>query len=170
MRQLLPPLSNARDRPMPSLYRDARQIALGCMTALCIVTGHAQPPSATEQAAYMAGLRIDRNMLAGPLASSPVSAMPNGIDVPDVNREVREINLVGRGVLLEMARTGPDGQFVRPRLLIGRQSPELRLWMREMGLPPERCMLPMFRGRLKRDPDTGKLGAAVLVSARCTFY
>ena len=28
MRQLLLPLSNARDRPMPSLYRDARQIAL----------------------------------------------------------------------------------------------------------------------------------------------
>jgi hypothetical protein len=117
----------------------------------------------------MAGLRIDRNMLAGPLASSPRSAMPGLVDV-ETGREVREINLVGRGVLLEMARTGPDGQFVRPRVLIGRQSPELRLWMREMGLPPERCMLPMFRGRLKRDPESGKLGAALLVSARCTFY
>jgi hypothetical protein len=31
-------------------------------------------------------------------------------------------------------------------------------------------MLPTFRGRLKRDPETQKLGAAVLVSARCTFY
>jgi hypothetical protein len=28
----------------------------------------------------------------------------------------------------------------------------------------------MFRGRLKRDPETGKLGAAVLMSARCSFY
>lgn len=156
---------------MPLLCRDAWQIAVGCVAALFIATTHAQPPSATEQAAYMAGLRIDRSMLVGPLASSPASAMPGASrETIGADRDIREISLIGRGVLLEMARTGPDGQFVRPRVLIGRQSPELRLWMREMGLPPDRCMLPMFRGRLKRDADTGKLGAALLVSARCTFY
>lgn len=140
------------------------------MTALFALAVNAQTPSATEQAAYMAGLRIDRSMLAGPLASSPPSAMSYG--GPSSNRlnAPREVNLVGNGVVLEMARVGPDGQFVRPRVLIGRQSPELRAWMTSVGLEPERCMLPMFRGRLKRDPETGKLGAAVLMSARCSFY
>jgi hypothetical protein len=138
------------------------------MTALFALAVNAQTPSATEQAAHMAGLRIDRSMLAGPLASSPRSAMSYGGS--SNQNEPREVNLVGNGVVLEMARVGPDGQFVRPRVLIGRQSPELRTWMRSAGLEPERCMLPMFRGRLKRDPETGKLGAAVLMSARCSFY
>jgi len=31
-------------------------------------------------------------------------------------------------------------------------------------------MLPMFRGRLNRVPETGRIGASVLMSARCTFY
>lgn len=154
---------------MPSLYCVAAQAAVGCVTALFVLAAAAQTPSATEQAAYMSGLRIDRNMLVGPLASSPRSAMFDGNTVSR-NGEPREVNLVGSGVVLEMARVGPDGQFVRPRVLIGRQSPELRAWMYSMGLPPERCMLPMFRGRLKRDPDTGKMGAALLMSARCTFY
>jgi hypothetical protein len=139
------------------------------MTAVFAVAVHAQTPGATEQAAYMAGLRIDRSMLAGPLASSPRSAMSYG-GPSNQSNEPREVNLVGKGVVLEMARVGPDGQFVRPRVLIGRQSPELRAWMTSVGLEPERCMLPMFRGRLKRDPETGKLGAAVLMSARCSFY
>lgn len=130
----------------------------------------ARAQGATEQAAYMAGLRIDRTMLAGPLAPSPRSAMRVGGSSDYSGQETREINLVGNGVVLEVPRVGPDGSFQRPRVLIGRQSPELRAWMKEAGLIPERCMLPMFRGRLKRDPDTGKLGAAVLLSARCTFY
>lgn len=155
---------------MPSLCNHAWPIAVGCLIASLVSSTHAQPPPATEQAANMAGLRIDRRMLAGPLADSPRSAMPGMEDTVEVVREPREISLVGRGVLLEMRRAGPGGQYVRPRLLIGRPSPELRLWMRELGLPPERCMLPLFRGRLKRDPGTGKLGAAVLLSARCKFY
>ena len=85
-------------------------------------------------------------------------------------RETREVNLIGKGVVLEMPRINPDGKYERPRLLIGRQSPELAAWMKEVGLPPERCMLPMFRGRLNREPETGKIGMAVLVTGRCTFY
>jgi hypothetical protein len=140
------------------------------VAALFVSASHSQSISATEQAAYMAGLRLDRNMLAGPLAARPRSAMPIGSEAPLPDREVREVNLVGKGVLLEMGRVGPDGRFQRPRLLLGRQSPELRMWMKELGLPPERCMLPLFRGRLKRDEHTGKTGAAFLVSARCSFY
>lgn len=155
---------------MPSLRKGAWPIAVGCLLASLVSSSHAQPPPATEQAAYMAGLRIDRSMLAGPLAGSPHRAMPGVEDTVDPVGEPREISLLGRGVLLEMRRAGPNGQYVRPRLLIGRHSPELRLWMRELGLPPEHCMLPLLRGRLKRDPGTGKLGAAVLISARCRFY
>lgn len=152
---------------MSSLYRAAVLVAAGCATALF---GHAVlAQSATENAAYMAGIRIDRGMLVGPLASSPRSAM-RGIEPSTIQQEPKELNLIGTGVVLEMPRLGPNGEFVRPRLLIGRQSPELNAWMKSMGIAPERCMLPMFRGRLNREPETGKIGAAVLMSARCTFY
>ena len=128
--------------------------------------------TASEHAAYMAGLRLDRTMLAGPLAASPRSAMRlTGPSEYYAGQETRELNLMRNGgVVLEMPRVGPDGSFQRPRVLVGRQSPELHAWMKEAGVTPERCMLPMFRGRMKRDPDTGKLGLAVLMSARCTFY
>ena len=150
------------------LRRLAVLFAVGCLTAMSAPC-RAQL-SATERAAYMSGLRIDRSMLAGPLASSPQSAMRVG-DQPESARELRSVNLIGGGVVLEMPRSGPGPEgFQRPRLLIGRQSPELRSWMRDMGLPPERCMLPMFRGRLKRAPETGKMGAAVLVSGSCSFF
>lgn len=141
-----------------------------CLTALS--TGLLAQTTAAERAAYMAGLRIDRSMLAGPLASSPRSAMRiGGASEYTAGQETREINIVGgSGVLVEMPRVQPDGSYQRPRVLIGRRSPELHAWMKELGLPPERCMLPMFRGRLKRDPETGKAGAAVLVTARCTFF
>jgi hypothetical protein len=155
------------------LSKLCRLVALltgGCLAMLFAHVVHAQR-TATEHAAYMSGLRIDRNMLAGPLAHSPRSAMriDSGGFYEGVP-ETREVNLIGKGVLLEVPRIAPDGRYERPRLLIGRQSPELRSWMMSMGLPPERCMLPMLRSRLKRVPETGKYGAAVLVSARCTFY
>jgi hypothetical protein len=132
--------------------------------------GHAVlAQGATDHAAYMAGIRLERSMLAGPLAPNPRSALRD-IEPSNTVRESREYNLVGSGVFLEMGRVEPDGKFVRPRLVIGRHSPELNVWMKSMGMTPQRCMLPMFRGRLNRVPETGKIGAAVLVSARCTFY
>lgn len=148
-------------------HRAAVLLAAGCAAALFLPAVLAQ--GATEHAAHMAGIRLDRRMLAAPLAPSPRPASP-GFESSNTGPEPREYNLIGSGVVLEMARTGPDGKFVRPRLLIGRQSPELNAWMKSMGVTPERCMLPMFRGRLNRAPETGKIGAAVLVSARCTFY
>jgi len=148
-------------------YRAAVLLAAGCTAALSWHAGFAQ--GATDHAAYMAGIRLDRSMLAGPLASSPRSAL-RAIESSNTVREPREYNLIGSNVVLEMPRVEPDGKFVRPRLLIGRQSPELNDWMKSMGVTPERCMLPMFRGRLHRVPETGKITAAVLMSARCTFY
>jgi hypothetical protein len=145
-------------------------VSTGCTLLLASFAAHAQRLSASEQAAHMAGLRIDRSMLVGPLAAAPGSAMPADAEESAIQTLPREVNLIGSGVMLEMARVGPDGQFVRPRLLIGRQSPELRAWMSSIGITAERCMLPQFRGRLKRAEDTGKVGAAVLVSARCTFF
>ena len=152
---------------LSSLYRTAALLAAGCATALF---GHAVlAQGATNHAAHMAGIRLDRSMLAGPLAPSPRPAL-RGIESSTTAQEPREYSLIGSGVLLETGRVGPDGKFVRPRLLIGRQSPELNAWMQSIGVTPERCMLPMFRGRLNRVPDTGKISAAVLVSARCTFH
>ena len=148
-------------------YRAAVLFAAGCSAALASHAALAQ--GATDHAAYMAGIRLDRSMLAGPLAASPRSAIRR-IESTNTVQEPREYSLIGSGVVLEMGRVGPDGKFVRPRLLVGRQSPELNAWMKSMGVTPERCMLPMFRGRLNRVPETGKIGAAVLMSARCTFY
>jgi hypothetical protein len=112
-------------------------------------------------------LRIDRAMLAGPMAETPRRVGLEGTSEP-VHRT--EVALVGSAVTLELGRMTADGKFVRPRLTIGRPSPELRYWMGSIGIAAERCLLPTFRGRLKRNPEDGKVGAAVLVSARCTFY
>lgn len=38
----------------------------------------------------------------------------------------REIGVFGSSaVVLELGRIGPDGRFVRPRIMVGRNSPEL---------------------------------------------
>jgi hypothetical protein len=83
----------------------------------------------------------------------------------------REIGVFGSSaVVLELGRIGPEGRFVRPRIMVGRNSTELRYWLHEAGIHAERCMLPMVRTRAKRDPESGKLGATVMLSARCTFH
>ena len=96
---------------------------------------------------------------------------PVGRNVSQPEAASREIGVFGSSaVVLELGRIGPDGRFVRPRILVGRNSPELKLWLHEAGIRAERCMLPMVRTRAKRDPESGKLGATVMLSARCTFY
>jgi|GEM_PF-2398457 hypothetical protein len=148
-------------------YRAAALFTAGC--AMALFWHGVLAEGAADHAAQMAGIRLDRSMLAGPLAPSPPSAL-RGIESSSTVREPSEYSLIGSSVVLEMRRVGPDGKFVRPRLLIGRQSPELSGWMKSVGVTPERCMLPMFRGRLHRVPETGRITAAVLMSARCTFY
>lgn len=92
-------------------------------------------------------------------------------DLYRLDGATREIGVLGSSaVVLELGRIGPDGRFVRPRIMVGRNSPELKLWLHEAGIRAERCMLPMVRTRAKRDPESGKLGATVMLSARCTFY
>jgi hypothetical protein len=147
-------------------------VLAGCCMAALASSIAAQ--TAAERAAYMAGLRIDRGMLAGPLASSPRSAMSLGGPSDHYVQETHEVALLGKraGLLVEMPRMQPDGTYQRPRLLLGRQSPELDALLKEVGLPPDRCMLPMLRGRLKRqtEGETSRSGLAVLVTARCTFF
>lgn len=127
----------------------------------------AQPHDiAAAFANHRAGLRIDRSMLAGPLAESPRTIR---LDGTSTTVEPREVSLIGSSVMLEVARVTPDGRYQRPRLVIGHSSPELKSWMSSAGIPAERCMLPLVRGRMKRDQNTGDVGAAIWVSARCTF-
>jgi hypothetical protein len=142
-------------------------IAAGLLvtSGACAQTLDASPAHFSNQAA---GLRVDRNMLAAPLADSPRVVLPENL--PSAT-ESYQMNLIGGGtVLLETARITSDGRYVRPRLTIGSESPELKSWMKSAGFQAERCMLPMVRARVKRDDATGDVGSAFWVSARCKFY
>jgi len=122
-----------------------------------------------DPSAQVSGLRVDRQMYAAPPASTGLRAM-----LPDTTPEVAEtyqMSLIGStSVVLETARLTSDGRYVRPRLTIGSESHGLRLWMNSIGVPTERCMLPTFRARVKRDEGTGDVGSTFWVSARCKFY
>ena len=51
---------------------------------------------------------------------------PNGRNLSQPEVASREIGVFGSSaVVLELGRIGPDGRFVRPRILVGRNSPEL---------------------------------------------
>lgn len=110
------------------------------------------------------GLRVDRSAFTAAPVELPSTPQPLTPVRP------REISLVGSSVVVELGRLTPEGRFIRPRLLVGLQSTGLKYWMREVGIPAERCMLPLVRGRLRRNADNGDIGAALHLSARCTFY
>jgi hypothetical protein len=120
----------------------------------------------TDSTLRLAGLHVERATYSGVNENDLTRQSPAFSTVEGPRAEVA---VVGSAVLLEFGRIGPDGRFIRPRLTIGNQSPVLRAWMGELGLPAERCLFPAFRGRLKRDRDSGNVGASILVSARCTF-
>jgi hypothetical protein len=156
---------------MRYVYTFTGLLAMAALLAVSEASAQSYDRQSADLAAYRAGLRIDRSMLAGPLASSPRPLRMDGT-VMEYEDEHRVVNLVGKrsGLMLEMARTTPDGNYVRPRLIIGRHSDELKSWMNAAGISADRCMLPVLRSRLKRAPETGKTSAAFLVSARCSFY
>lgn len=120
--------------------------------------------SFTEASLGVIGLRVDRSAFTAGPAELPSTPQPLTPVMPT------EISLVGSSVVVELGRMAPDGRFIRPRLLVGLQSTGLKYWMREIGIPAERCMLPLVRGRLRRNADNGDVGAALHLSARCTFY
>jgi hypothetical protein len=120
--------------------------------------------SFTETSLGVIGLRVDRSTFTAGPAELPSTPQPLAPVVPT------EISLVGSSVVVELGRMAPDGRFIRPRLLVGLQSTGLKYWMREIGIPAERCMLPLARGRLRRSADNGDVGAALHLSARCMFY
>ena len=69
-------------------------VVLGGCWATLLSMGVLAQTTAAERAAYMAGLRIDRSMLAGPLASNPRSAL-RGFESTSTVHEPREYNLIG---------------------------------------------------------------------------
>lgn len=148
----------------------AKLMLVGTAVAITASLGvSAQPIEASgiDYSLRATGLRVDKAVLAGPLADVPPTVRH---DQPATEVKRGEISIVGSTVMLEMGRMTPDGKFVRPRLSIGQQSQELRNLMRSLGVQPERCMLPQVRGRLKRSETDGAVGAAIHLSARCTFY
>lgn len=114
------------------------------------------------------GLRVDRSMFAAPHAESPSVVLPGSL--PTTVESYQMDLFGGSAILLETARITSDGRYVRPRLTIGSESTELKSWMKSAGFQAERCMLPMFRARLRRDEATGDIGSTFWVSARCKFY
>ena len=78
--------------------------------------------------------------------------------------------LLGSAVHLEMPRMAPNGQFTRPRIVLGLVSSEMKSWMRLQGIAAEQCMLPLVRARARLNQETRELSAGVTLFARCTFY
>jgi hypothetical protein len=78
--------------------------------------------------------------------------------------------LIGGAVHLEMPRMAPNGQFVRPKIVIGLASSEMKTWLRSQGIAAEQCMLPMLRARARLNQETREFSAGLTVYARCTFY
>lgn len=109
-------------------------------------------------------MRVDRSAFAARPAELPSTPQPLTPVVPT------KISLVGSSVVVELGRMATEGRFIRPRLLVGLQLTGLESGMREIGTPAERCILPLVRGRLRRNADNGDVGAALHPSARCTFY
>jgi hypothetical protein len=157
----------------PKSFHGVLAGTIGLAALLMAAEAHSQqaaaPPSALNPSAQVSGLRVDREVFAPPPASSTTRAM-----LPDSSPDVAEtyqMTLLGStSVTLETARFTSDGRYVRPRLSIGNESPQLRSWMNSIGVPAERCQLPTFRARVRRDEGTGDIGSTVWMSARCKFY
>lgn len=144
-----------------------RVVSAGLLIASNGIAAQGVEATGSESVLREIGLRVDRSMLVGPMADEVVAIRP---DQPRTEVARTELSLVGSTVMLEMGRVTADGKFVRPRLTIGRQSQQLMNWMASIGIRAQRCLLPTFRGRLRRDQETGEVGVAVWISARCTFY
>lgn len=139
------------------------------LAALFAAAAYAQPVAPSrDPSAQVSGLQIDRRLLDVGPASGPRAVLPESS--PEI-AETYQVNLMGSTtVVLETARFTSDGRYVRPRLTIGNESPQLRSWMTSIGVPAERCQLPMFRARVRRDEGTGDIGSTFWMSARCKFY
>jgi hypothetical protein len=121
-----------------------------------------------QPSAETSGLKVDRRALADPSGDTGMTVRLDGTPAPP---ETREMNLVGStAVLLELGRMTPEGRWVGPKLHVGSSSPQLKSMLKSVGVEAERCMLPLVRGRVNRDPNTGDYGTTLWVTARCRFY
>jgi hypothetical protein len=124
------------------------------------------PLFATRSA--LRSLTLDETRIRSFARDSTAAAMqPSGAFVPSapVTRP-----LIGNAVHLEMPRMAPDGKFVRPKIVVGLASSELKSWLRTHGIAAEQCLLPMLRARARLDQQTNEFSAGLTVYARCTFY
>jgi hypothetical protein len=112
-------------------------------------------------------LTLDETQIRSFARDSTAALQPSGAFVPSapVTRP-----LIGSAVHLEMPRMAPDGKFIRPKIIIGLASSELKSWLRTHGIAAEKCMLPMLRARARLDQQTNEFSAGLTVYARCTFY
>jgi hypothetical protein len=78
--------------------------------------------------------------------------------------------LIGSAIHLEMPRLTPNGQFTRPKIVVGLESYEMKNWLRSGGIDAERCMLPMLRVRGRLNHETREISAGLMLYARCTFF
>lgn len=79
-------------------------------------------------------------------------------------------SLIGNAVHIEMPRFDPSGRYVRPKIVFGLASPQIKSWLRAQGLGAEACMFPMLRARARLNQESGEISAGVTLHARCTFY
>lgn len=146
----------------------AGMFGLAALLAAGAACGQAGAVRTLDPSAQVSGLHIDRRLFTSAPASGLRAVLPES--TPEV-AETYQMNLLGSTmVVLETARFTSDGRYVRPRLTIGSESPELKSWMKSIGMPAERCQLPMFRARVTRDEGTGDIGSTFWMSARCKFY
>jgi hypothetical protein len=78
--------------------------------------------------------------------------------------------LIGSAVHLELPRMTPNGQFVRPRIVVGLPSSEMKTWLRSRGIAAEQCLFPMLRARVRLNQERGELSAGLSLYARCSFF
>jgi hypothetical protein len=79
-------------------------------------------------------------------------------------------SLIGNAVHIEMPRIDRNGHFVRPKIVLGLVSPEIKGWLRSQGIAAENCMFPMLRARARLNHESREVSAGVTLHARCSFY
>ena len=112
------------------------------------------------------GLSLDRAQISdlardSRAAENPAASVPT---VPVMR------SLIGNAIHIEMPRIEPNGRFVRPKIVFGLASPEMKSWLRSQGIGAEKCMFPMLRARARLNQESREVSAGVTLYARCTFY
>lgn len=77
---------------------------------------------------------------------------------------------LGSAIRVEAPRATGDGQYTRPKVIVGLPSDSMRNFMNSVGFTTERCMLPTLKARARVGAGGDINGGTFWVSARCTFH